>query len=138
VKRSDEHAHEAPASDDTAEIPVDSSELLDKVVRAVEQHWNVVVEPGSNHDLRYLDTFDWRLYRAGRTLYATRGRRSRKLVLANIGGEVLQTVAGVGPATFARGLPPPVGSVRQSGRCRSQLPVCYIQQLIGNTVTFRQ
>ena len=112
MKRLDEHTRETPAANDAAGIPVDSSEQLDKVVRAVEQHWKVVVEPGSNHDLRYLDTFDWRLYRAGRTLYATRGRRSWKLVLATREGEVLQTVAGVSPPAFARDLPP--GRVRDA------------------------
>ena len=95
-----------------AEFPNDSNALLDKVVRAVEQHWKVVVEPGSNHDLRYLDTFDWRLYRAGWTLYAARGRRSRKLVLATCAGEVLHTVAGVDAPAFARDLPP--GRLREA------------------------
>lgn len=112
MKRFDEHAREAPAANDAADILADSGELLDKVVRAVEQHWKVVVEPGSNHELRYLDTFDWRLYRAGWTLYATRARRSRKLVLATCRGEVLQTVAGVDTPAFVRDLPP--GRLREA------------------------
>lgn len=105
MKRLDEHTREAPGANDAPVIPVDSTQLLDKVLRVVERHWKVVVEPASSHDLRYLDTFDWRLYRSGWTLYATRGRRGGKLVLATLEGEMLQTVVGVGPPAFARDVP---------------------------------
>jgi CHAD domain-containing protein len=105
VKRFDEHTREAPVANDAAVTPVDSSQLLDKVLRVVERHWKVVVEQASSHDLRYLDTFDWRLYRSGWTLYATRGKGGRKLVLATLEGEILHTVVGVGPPAFARDVP---------------------------------
>ncbi|UCH47796.1 MAG: CHAD domain-containing protein [Betaproteobacteria bacterium] len=106
MKRSNKIARKASVTPQPAEFLLDSNELLDKVQRIVEQHCRIVVEPGSNYTLHYLDTFDWRLYRTGRTLSAVRNKSNRKLVLATRAGEILQSIAGAAPPAFARNLPP--------------------------------
>ena len=90
----------------SSEFLVDSSELLDDVLRTVEAHWLVIREPGSVSNLTFLDTFDWRLFRAGRMLYATRCRGIRELTLSTRDGDVQYRLAGVGTPVFARDLPP--------------------------------
>ena len=112
MKRSNKIARKAAVAK-PGEFLVNSNELLDKVQRTVEQHRRVVVEPDSEHTMHYLDTFDWRLYRSGWTLYATRNRSSRKLVLATRRGEIVQSIAGATPPAFARNLP--------SGRLRDTI-----------------
>jgi CHAD domain-containing protein len=135
VKRTEENARDAPAAEPRAEYLNDSSGLLDKVLRTVEPHWQVVVEEGSNRDLRYLDTFDWRLYRAGWTLCATRARGSRKLVLATREGEMRQTVAGLDPPAFARDLPrgrlrETISAVIEPRRLFAQAPMKIHEQIV--------
>ena len=136
MKRIDENAHDAPAAPPPrVEFLNDPDELLDKVLRIAQPHWQVVVEPVSNYDLRYLDTFDWRLYRAGLTLYATRHRGRRTLVLATFEGEIRHTAADVKSPAFARDLPPgqlrdAICAVSEPRRLFAQAPMNIHEQIV--------
>ena len=66
------------------------------------------VEPAPSSTLRvtYLDTFDWRLHRAGARLAREREGRRRRWVWTPPGGGPPRTVPSTSRARFARDLPP--------------------------------
>jgi len=70
---------EAPAGDDPAQDP------LPAALAALAQAFTVVAEPGApgsgSRRRTWLDTFDWRLYRAGLTLEFEQATRGGRLLL---------------------------------------------------------
>lgn len=68
---------------------------LEPIVVALEPSFAVV--RGSSRRVRrsWLDSFDWRLYRAGLVLEQRRGRAASELVLSTAGGEVIAVWPGV-------------------------------------------
>lgn len=106
MKQQEKNARKSHTAGKPTEFLVDPGRLLDTALRTVKQHCRVIVEPDSDYEMHYLDTFDWRLYQAGWTLYAMRNKASRKLVLATRGGNILQSLVDAAAPVFARNLPP--------------------------------
>jgi len=75
---------EAPDGDDPAQDP------LPTVLAALAQAFTVTAEPGApgsgTHRRIWLDTFDWRLYRAGLMLEFEQARRGGRLLLTKADG----------------------------------------------------
>jgi CHAD domain-containing protein len=75
---------EAPDGDDPAQ------DLLPAVLSALAQAFAVSAEPGApgsgTHRRTWLDTFDWRLYRAGLMLEFEQARRGGRLLLSQADG----------------------------------------------------
>ena len=75
---------EAPDGDDPAQDP------LPAVLAALAQAFAVAAEPGApgsgTHHRTWLDTFDWRLYRAGLMLEFEQARRGGRLLLTKADG----------------------------------------------------
>ena len=75
---------EAPDGDDPAQ------DLLPAVLSALAQAFTVSAEPGApgsgTHRRTWLDTFDWRLYRAGLVLEFEQARRGGRLLLSQADG----------------------------------------------------
>jgi CHAD domain-containing protein len=75
---------EAPDGDDPAQDP------LPAVLSALAQAFTVTAEPGApgsgTHRRTWLDTFDWRLYRAGLMLEFEQARRGGRLLLSKADG----------------------------------------------------
>ncbi|HJY72306.1 MAG TPA: hypothetical protein VJ347_11040, partial [Streptosporangiaceae bacterium] len=63
---------------------------LTEVRSALSQAFTVREEPGAagsgTHRRTWLDTFDWRLYKAGLTLHFEQARRGGRLVLSRADG----------------------------------------------------
>ena len=99
---------EAPTGDEAAE------DLRSAALAALSQAFTVTAEAGPAGARRrtWLDTFDWRLYRAGLTLEFEQGRRGGRLLLSWADGtpQAEQPVTGWPPRRPALDLPP--GRVR--------------------------
>jgi CHAD domain-containing protein len=99
---------EGPAGDESAE------DLLPAALAALSQAFTVTPEVGAPGARRrtWLDTFDWRLYRAGLMLEFERARRGGRLLLSRADGtpQAEQPVTGWPPRRPALDLPP--GPVR--------------------------
>src|SRR5208337_1516006 len=89
-------------------------DLLSDALAALSQAFTVTPEAGAPSARRrtWLDTFDWRLYRAGLTLELERVTRGGRLLLSNVDGtpQAEQPVTGWPPRRPALDLPP--GPVR--------------------------
>ena len=99
----------APAGDESAE------DLLPAALAALSQAFTVTPEaaaPGGARRRMWLDTFDWRLYRAGLMLEFEQARRGGRLLLSQADGrpQAEQPVTGWPPRRPALDLPP--GPVR--------------------------
>src|SRR5260370_27986173 len=103
---------EAPAGDDPAQDP------LPAALAALAQAFTVVAEPGApgsgSRRRTWLDTFDWRLYRAGLTLEFEQATRRGRLLLtrADDTPQAEQPVTGWPPRRPARPEDLPAGPVR--------------------------
>ena len=99
---------EAPTGDEAAE------DLRSAALAALSQAFTVTAEAGPAGARRrtWLDTFDWRLYRAGLMLEFEQGRRGGRLLLSWADGtpQAEQPVTGWPPRRPALDLPP--GPVR--------------------------
>jgi CHAD domain-containing protein len=99
---------EAPAGDESAE------DLLPVALTALSPAFTVTPEVGAPgaRQRTWLDTFDWRLYRAGLMLEFERARRGGRLLLSRADGtpQAEQPVTGWPPRRPALDLPP--GPVR--------------------------
>jgi CHAD domain-containing protein len=99
---------EGPAGDESAE------DLLPAALAALSQAFTVTPEAGAPgaRQRTWLDTFDWRLYRAGLMLEFERARRGGRLLLSRADGtpQAEQPVTGWPPRRPALDLPP--GPVR--------------------------
>ena len=99
---------EAPSGDEYAE------DLLPAALAALSQAFTVAPEAGAHGARRrtWLDTFDWRLYRAGLMLEFDQARRGGRLLLSSADGrpQAEQPVTGWPPRRPALDLPP--GPVR--------------------------
>jgi CHAD domain-containing protein len=99
---------EGPAGDESAE------DLLPVAFAALSQAFTVTPEAGAPgaRQRTWLDTFDWRLYRAGLMLEFERARRGGRLLLSRADGtpQAEQPVTGWPPRRPALDLPP--GPVR--------------------------
>jgi CHAD domain-containing protein len=99
---------EGPAGDESAE------DLLPVAFAALSQAFTVTPEAGAPgaRQRTWLDTFDWRLYRAGLMLEFERARRCGRLLLSRADGtpQAEQPVTGWPPRRPALDLPP--GPVR--------------------------
>ncbi len=97
-----------PSGSETAE------DLLAAAYAALSQAFTVTAEAGASRVRRrtWLDTFDWRLYRAGLMLEFEQARRGGRLLLSRVGGtpQAEQPVTGWPPRRPALDLPP--GPVR--------------------------
>src|SRR5579859_3938421 len=71
-------------------------EVLSAVLSALETEFNIVAEPAApGHRRRtWLDTFDWRLHKAGLVLSYLTASRVGELLLAGRDGETRQQVTG--------------------------------------------
>ncbi len=89
-------------------------DLLSDALAALSQAFTVTPEAGAPSARRrtWLDTFDWRLYRAGLTLELERVTRGGRLLLSNVDGtpQAEQPVTGWPPRRPALDVPP--GPVR--------------------------
>jgi len=99
---------EAPSGNESPE------DLLPAALAALSQAFTVTPEVGAPRARRrtWLDTFDWRLYRAGLMLEFDQARRGGRLLLSKADGtpQAEQTVTGWPPRRPALDLPP--GPVR--------------------------
>ena len=104
------------------------------VIAALKARWNVVQAPPVAVHRSFLDTADWRVYRAGWTLEVDRapsGTRTEKISMALSGAEseaLLVRTATDGTPTFAEDLPPvspwaAVAAVVEDRRLLPQLEV---------------
>ena len=95
---------EAPIGDESAE------DLLPAALAALSQAFTVTPEAGAHGARRrtWLDTFDWRLYRAGLRLEFDQARRGGRLLLSSADGtpQAEQQVTGWPPRRPALDLPP--------------------------------
>ena len=91
-----------------------AEDLLAAAYAALSQAFTVIAEAGAPRARRrtWLDTFDWRLYRAGLMLEFEQARRGGRLLLSRVGGtpQAEQPVTGWSPRRPALDLPP--GPVR--------------------------
>jgi CHAD domain-containing protein len=101
------------------EAPADpAQDLLAAALAALAQAFTVVAEPGApgsgTRRRTWLDTFDWRLYRAGLTLEFEQARRAGRLLLtrADDTPQAEQPVTGWPPRRPARPEDLPAGPVR--------------------------
>jgi len=80
----------ASLRDFVADTPTGEDSPLDAVSSALSQTFAVRQEPGAagsgTHRWTWLDTFDWRLYKAGLTLQFEQARRGGRLVLSKADG----------------------------------------------------
>src|SRR5271163_2117200 len=103
---------EASTGEDAAE------DLLPAALIALEPGFTLVAEhgaPGSGARRRtWLDTFDWRLYRAGLVLELEHGRRGSRLLLTKADGtpQAEQSVTGWPPRRPGLAQDMPAGPVR--------------------------
>ena len=71
-------------------LPGDEEDLLSAVLAALAQSFTVTPEPGAPGSgvrrCTWLDTFDWRLYRAGLMLQFEQARRGGRLLLSKTDG----------------------------------------------------
>ncbi len=71
-------------------LPGDEENLLSAALAALGQAFTVTAEPGppgsGTHRRTWLDTFDWRLYRAGLILVFEQARRGGRLLLSRADG----------------------------------------------------
>ena len=72
------------------DTPVEEDSVLAAALGALSQTFTVVAEPGAagsgTHRRTWLDTFDWRLYKAGLTLRFEQARRGGRLLLSKADG----------------------------------------------------
>ena len=73
-----------------ADTPAEEDSILAAVRSALSQAFTVTEEPGAagrgTHRRTWLDTFDWRLYKAGLTLQFEQARRGGRLLLSKADG----------------------------------------------------
>ena len=124
---------EAPTGEKSAE------DLLPAALAALSQVFTVTPEAGAPGARRrtWLDTFDWRLYRAGRMLEFEQARRGGRLLLSRADGtpQAEQPVTGWPPRRPALDLPP--GPVRDRImvliRPRALLPIVRASSTVSVT-----
>ncbi len=124
---------EAPTGEESAE------DLLPAALAALSQAFTVTAEAGSPGARRrtWLDTFDWRLYRAGLMLEFEQARRGGRLLLSRADGtpQAEQPVTGWPPRRPALDLPP--GPVRDRImvliRPRALLPIVRASSTVSVT-----
>ena len=73
-----------------ADTPAEEDFILDAVRSVLSQAFTVAEEPAATgrgtHRRTWLDTFDWRLYKAGLTLQFEQARRGGRLLLSKADG----------------------------------------------------
>ncbi len=124
---------EAPTGEESAE------DLLPAALAALSQAFTVTAEAGAPGARRrtWLDTFDWRLYRAGLMLEFEQARRAGRLLLSRADGtpQAEQPVTGWPPRRPALDLPP--GPVRDRImvliRPRALLPIVRASSTVSVT-----
>ena len=124
---------EAPTGEESAE------DLLAAAFAALSQAFTVTAQPGAPGARRrtWLDTFDWRLYRAGLMLEFEQARRGGRLLLSRADGtpQAEQPVTGWPPRRPALDLPP--GPVRDRImvliRPRALLPIVRASSTVSVT-----
>ena len=124
---------EAPTGEESAE------DLLPAALAALSQAFTVTAEAGAPGARRrtWLDTFDWRLYRAGLMLEFEQARRGGRLLLSRADGtpQAEQPVTGWPPRRPALDLPP--GPVRDRImvliRPRALLPIVRASSTVSVT-----